>query len=273
MLCIVLLVALFVPCYGEHYAVTSFAVGDVAIGGSVATVTRDVHVESVQSGAHILVVDDLPSVVDDTSIVIKSRDGAAVTSTTLMLEDHAQANDEGFRNLTHSLESIAAYIDNVISIIDTDISDASSRRGVISKFVDNTLLSTVSNINPVSLSPEQLSAILDHQDREQRLLREQHMALSRLRTVLVEWQSAVKVAASALTRCGAYHSANLRTLRPLPDDPHSAHLAHLESDLQGLVEQLAALPVGSKHWPETQRKKQLRVLAQIPESAVEGGEQ
>jgi hypothetical protein len=123
----------------------------------------------------------------------------------------------------------------------------------------------VVNRNTVKATPvplDQLTQVLDYQEKEQRATHEKQAALHALSTTAADWATTAQDMLTALKESGQY--ANLLSGAHKP--PSSEAIAALTPQLTAVFDLISALPKTAESWPASKQMKELHINLHVPQT-------
>lgn len=256
---LVLLLHCWAVAKAVQYTVSSSEIKEVSIGGRISEVSRSFTLESVPKGFHTIVVDHVPSTVDEKSIQVAGTGAAEVISTILHKQVIFREDDARFAELSAKLDVTLKYFTGEVQALNLEKKRIAQRIDSWNMYAQNVLKpDAASKATPVSL--EQLTEILNY---EEKTLTEQNRKLVEVDARIACAQKTVITLQQMIEglRVG-FQYRNLFFVEGEP--PLSISAEHLKV--------LQDLPKESSLWPAKQKTREVRINIHVPSDTSGGNE-
>lgn len=253
---LLLLLNIVTVAHGAQYTVAHSTIKQVSIGGSISEVSRSFTLEGVPKGFHTVVVNHVPSTVDEKSIQVAGTGTAEVISTVLHKQVVFREDDARYAELTSKLEATMKYFAGELQALNLEKKRITQRIDSWNTYAQNVLKpDAAAKTAPVSL--EQLTEILIY---EEKTLGEQNSKLVEVDAKLASAQKTVATLQQMIE--GLRIGFQYRNLFIVAGEVQPVPAAH------GKV--LQDLPRESSRWPAQQKSREIHVNIHVPAETSAG---
>jgi hypothetical protein len=241
-------------------SVCNSEIQDVTIGGTIAEVSRKFSVKDIPAGAQSIVVEHLPNTIDENSIEVLGKGNAEVVSTVIQNQIVYRDTDPDFATRVTQINHVIKEIAQLTHTVQLQQELTKARWSAVTAYVNDVVNRNTVKATPVPL--DQLTQVLDYQEKEQRATHEKQAALHALSTTAADWAAAAQEMLTALKESGQY--ANLLSGAHKP--PSSEAIAALTPQLTAVFDLVSALPKTAESWPASKQMKELHINLHVPQT-------
>ena len=232
--------------------VPSSTIREVTIGGTIAEITRTFDLHDVPNGLHSIVIDHLPSTVDEKSIQVAGLGEAEVVSTTIENQVIARELDKEFAELVSTLKKVYTKLTEGLHSLTLEHRRIYGRIASLDSYVQDAVRTSVSRTTPLTL--DQLTATLDYQEKALGDLNEKILALDQKINATENAVATLVTMNDKLQKHGLYQNLFL---------PTSALNIAAE-----MLDSIKRLPSSERVWPSSVPTKQLHINIHVPSTTV-----
>eukprot|EP00598_Pedospumella_elongata_P005988 CAMPEP_0184970786 /NCGR_PEP_ID=MMETSP1098-20130426/3135_1 /TAXON_ID=89044 /ORGANISM="Spumella elongata, Strain CCAP 955/1" /LENGTH=711 /DNA_ID=CAMNT_0027492765 /DNA_START=79 /DNA_END=2214 /DNA_ORIENTATION=- len=232
--------------------VPSSTIREVTIGGTIAEITRTFNLHDVPNGLHSVVIDHLPSTVDEKSIQVAGLGDAEVVSTTVENQVIARELDKEFAELVSTLKRVYTKLTEGLHSLTLEHRRVYGRIASLDSYVQDVMRTSVSRTTPLTL--DQLTATLDYQEKALGDLTEKILALDQKINATQNVVATLVTINDKLQKHGLYQNLFL---------PTSALNIAAE-----MLDSIKRLPSSERVWPSSVPTKQLHINIHVPGTTV-----